>query len=118
MSPAALDVSSIRQAQLSVVDTGLRPGADCSAARASTPHACRHSLSKEGTVKDFHCKDMGGSSCNFIARGNNDDDVIKQAKSHAQSAHHMQLNADQEKQARTLIHEEGSDAHKKSMAKA
>ncbi|MBS2032118.1 MAG: DUF1059 domain-containing protein [Deltaproteobacteria bacterium] len=69
-------------------------------------------------MKDFHCKDMGGSSCDFIARGNNDEDVIKQAKTHAQSAHKMQLSADQEKKARTLIHDESSDAHKKSMAKA
>jgi len=69
-------------------------------------------------VKDFHCKDMGQGTCGFIARGNTEDDVIKQAKSHAQSAHQMQLNPDMEKQARTLIHDESSDAHKRSMTKA
>jgi predicted small metal-binding protein len=68
-------------------------------------------------MKDFHCSDAG-MKCDFVARGNSDEDVVKQARSHAERVHQMKMSSDMEKQVRGLIHDETSEAHKRSVAKA
>jgi predicted small metal-binding protein len=37
--------------------------------------------------KELHCSDIGMKDCNYVARGNTEQDVIKQAASHAAKRH-------------------------------
>jgi predicted small metal-binding protein len=67
-------------------------------------------------VKDFHCRDAG-LNCDFVARGNSNDEIVKQAGEHAKNAHHMSVSPDLNKRVEALIHDEGSEAHRRSMAK-
>jgi predicted small metal-binding protein len=67
-------------------------------------------------VKDFHCRDAG-LNCDFVARGNSNDEIVKQAGDHAKKAHHMNVTPDLTKRVEALIHDEGSEAHRHSMAK-
>lgn len=39
-------------------------------------------------MKEFKCKDAG-FSCDYKARGQNDEEVMRQAKEHGQQAHGM-----------------------------
>jgi predicted small metal-binding protein len=68
-------------------------------------------------MRDFHCADAG-MKCDFVAKGNTDDEVLRQAGSHAQQAHGMKVTPDLEKTVRGLIHDESSEAHRRSMSKA
>lgn len=68
-------------------------------------------------MRDFHCRDAG-MSCDFVAKGNTDDEILRQAGSHAQKTHGMQVTPDLEKKVRGLIHDESSEAHRASMAKS
>jgi predicted small metal-binding protein len=68
-------------------------------------------------MRDFHCADAG-MKCDFIAKGNTDDEVVRQAGSHAQQAHGMQMSSDLEKTVRGLIHDESSEAHRRAMSTA
>ncbi|HWE23226.1 MAG TPA: DUF1059 domain-containing protein [Myxococcales bacterium] len=65
-------------------------------------------------MKDFHCQDVGGS-CDFIARGNSNKEILDQVKKHAQNDHNMQVTPELQKKVEGLIHDESSDAHRKSM---
>lgn len=38
-------------------------------------------------MKTLSCADIGIKNCNFVARGNSDDDVIAKAMEHGISAH-------------------------------
>jgi predicted small metal-binding protein len=67
-------------------------------------------------MKDFHCKDVGGS-CDFVARGNSNNEILDQVKMHAQNEHKMQVTPDLQKKVEGLIHDESSDAHRDSMQK-
>jgi predicted small metal-binding protein len=67
-------------------------------------------------MKDFHCKDVGGS-CDFVARGNSNNEILDQVKTHAQNEHKMQVTPDLQKKVEGLIHDESSDAHRDSMQK-
>ena len=67
-------------------------------------------------MKDFHCRDAGMNSCDFVARGNSEKEIVDQAGAHAQAAHHMTVTAELTDKVRSLIHDESSDAHKRSMA--
>src|SRR6266852_5518139 len=40
-------------------------------------------------MKDFHCRDAG-MSCDFVARGNSNQEILDQVGQHAQSEHHLQ----------------------------
>ena len=60
-------------------------------------------------MKDFHCRDVGGS-CDFVARGQNNDEILKQAE----SAHQMKVTPDLTKKVEGLIHDENSEAHRQS----
>lgn len=66
-------------------------------------------------MKDFHCKDSG-MKCDYVARGNSDDEILKQAGQHAQQAHGMKVTPELESTVRGLIHDESSDAHRRSMS--
>jgi predicted small metal-binding protein len=68
-------------------------------------------------MRDFHCRDAG-MQCDFVARGNTDDEVLQQAGRHAQQAHGMAANPELEKRVRGLIHDESSEEHKRSLSAA
>ena len=68
-------------------------------------------------MRDFHCADAG-MKCDFVAKGSTDDEVLRQAGSHAQQAHGMKVTPELEKTVRGLIHDESSEAHRRSMSKA
>ena len=64
-------------------------------------------------MKDFHCRDAG-MSCDFVARGNSNQEILDQVGQHAQSEHHMQVTPELSTKVEGLIHEESSDAHRQS----
>ena len=66
-------------------------------------------------MRDFHCSDAG-MKCDFVAKGNTDDEVVKQAGQHAQQAHGMKVSSDLEKTVRGLIHDDSCEAHRRSMS--
>jgi predicted small metal-binding protein len=68
-------------------------------------------------MRDFHCSDAG-MKCDFVAKGNTDDEVLRQAGQHAQKTHGMQVTPDLEKTVRGLIHDDSSEAHRKSMSRS
>ena len=67
-------------------------------------------------MKDFHCKDAG-LKCDFVARGNTNQEVVRQAGEHAKQAHNMAVTPELAKKVESLIHEENSEAHRRSMVK-
>jgi predicted small metal-binding protein len=64
-------------------------------------------------MKDFHCKDTG-ASCDFVARGNSNKEILDQVGQHARSAHNMQVTPELARKVEGLIHDESSDAHRQS----
>ena len=57
-------------------------------------------------MREFRCKDVGMPDCNFVARGKDDDEVMRKAKEHAKRDHNMQtVPADLERKARGAIRE-------------
>jgi predicted small metal-binding protein len=64
-------------------------------------------------MKDFHCKDTG-ASCDFVARGNSNQEILDQVGKHAQSAHNMPVTPELARKVEGLIHDESSDAHRQS----
>jgi len=64
-------------------------------------------------MKDFHCRDAG-LDCDFVARGNDSKEILAQVGKHAQSAHKMQVTPELSKKVEGLIHDESSEAHKRS----
>ncbi len=67
-------------------------------------------------MKDFHCRDAG-MKCDFVARGQTNDEIMRQAGEHARTAHGMSVTPELAKRVEGLIHEEGSEAHRQSMAR-
>lgn len=63
-------------------------------------------------MKDFHCRDAG-LDCDFVARGQSNDDILKQVGKHAERDHHMSVTPDLTKRVEGLIHDESSDAHRR-----
>jgi len=49
-------------------------------------------------MKDFHCRDAG-MKCDFVARGESKEEILRQAGEHAQRAHHMAVTPELEKHA-------------------
>ncbi len=39
----------------------------------------------------FRCADVGDKSCNWEARGDNEDDIIRQAEQHGREAHNLHM---------------------------
>jgi len=64
-------------------------------------------------MKDFHCRDAG-PNCDFVARGENNEEILKQVARHAENAHQMKVTPDLQKKVEGLIHDENSDAHRRS----
>jgi len=64
-------------------------------------------------MKDFHCRDAG-LDCDFVARGNDNKEILAQVGKHAQNAHKMQVTPELSKKVEGLIHDETSDAHTRS----
>jgi predicted small metal-binding protein len=64
-------------------------------------------------MKDFHCRDAG-MSCDFVARGDSNQEILDQVGKHARSEHHMQVTPELTRKVEGLIHDESSDAHRKS----
>jgi predicted small metal-binding protein len=64
-------------------------------------------------MKDFHCKDTG-ASCDFVARGTSNQEILDQVSRHAQSEHNMQVTPELSSKVEGLIHDESSDAHRQS----
>ncbi|BDG09138.1 DUF1059 domain-containing protein [Anaeromyxobacter paludicola] len=68
-------------------------------------------------MKDFHCRDAG-MDCDFVARGNSNQEIMEQARQHAQREHGMQqLSPDLAHRVEGLIHDESSEAHRSSMSR-
>ena len=55
-------------------------------------------------AKELHCSDVGMKTCNFVAKGNNVDEVMQKAAEHAKAAHAMStIPPDVEKKAKAAI---------------
>ena len=65
-------------------------------------------------MKDFHCRDVGGT-CDFVARGNSNKEILEQVRTHAQNDHKMQVTPELTTEVEGLIHDESSDAHRRSI---
>ncbi len=86
------------------------PGGD-SCCRAAAP--CLPVIREETAMKDFHCRDAG-LDCDFVARGESEKEILEQAGKHAEQAHRMKASPELTERVRGLIHEESSDAHRRS----
>ncbi len=67
-------------------------------------------------MKDMHCRDTG-MSCYFVARGETAEDVREAMTEHAFNAHGLKATPELETAIDSLIHDEGSEAHAKSIAR-
>jgi predicted small metal-binding protein len=57
-------------------------------------------------MREFHCKDVGMPDCSFVAKGKDDDEVMRKAAEHAKRDHNMQtIPPDLERKARGVIRE-------------
>jgi len=65
-------------------------------------------------MKDFHCRDAG-MNCDFVARGQTSEEILEQARRHAEQAHQMKITPDLAARVKGLIHEESSDEHRRSL---
>ena len=65
-------------------------------------------------MKDMHCRDAG-IDCDFIAKGNTTKEILDQVGPHAQKAHGMTVTPELAKKVESLIHDENSEAHRRSM---
>ncbi len=66
-------------------------------------------------MKDFHCRDAG-LNCDYVARGSSNKEILDQAAQHAQRAHSMTVTPDLAKKVESLIHDESSEQHRRSMS--
>jgi predicted small metal-binding protein len=65
-------------------------------------------------MREFHCKDIGMPDCNFVAKGKDDDEVMRKAAEHARRDHHMQtVPPDLERRARSAIRESSQTGQSK-----
>lgn len=67
-------------------------------------------------MKDFHCKDTG-FVCDYVARGDSNEDIMKKAAEHAEKVHQMSVTPELAQKVESLIHDEGSQEHMRSMGK-
>jgi len=65
-------------------------------------------------VKDFHCRDAG-LDCNWSARGETPDEIARAAREHAERVHHLKVTGELATKITALIHDESSDAHRRSL---
>ncbi len=67
-------------------------------------------------MKDFHCRDVG-NNCEFVARGEDADEVYRQTQRHAEQVHHMSLTPELEQRIKGMIHDQSGDSHRTSVAR-
>jgi len=65
-------------------------------------------------VKDFHCRDAG-MNCDYVAKGMTNDEVLKKAGEHAAKVHQLKVSGDLATKVTSLIHEESSPEHARSL---
>jgi predicted small metal-binding protein len=68
-------------------------------------------------MKDFHCRDAG-MNCDFVAAGSTEGEVLKVAGEHAARVHKMEVTGDLTRKVTSLIHDEASPEHARSLSKA
>jgi predicted small metal-binding protein len=66
-------------------------------------------------MQDFHCRDAG-ISCDFVAKGTTKEEVLKKAGEHAAKVHKLEMTKDLAAKVTSLIHDEGSAEHARSMS--
>jgi len=66
-------------------------------------------------MKDFHCKDAG-MKCDFVARGDTNQEILRIAGEHAKQAHNLTVTPELAKKVESLIHDENSDAHRRALS--
>jgi predicted small metal-binding protein len=66
-------------------------------------------------MKDFHCRDAG-MNCDWVGTGTSTEEVLKKAGEHAHRVHQLTLTPELADRVRSLIHDESSAAHQRSMA--
>ena len=64
-------------------------------------------------MKDFPCRDAG-TSCDFVARGNSNQEILDQVGQHARAQHNMQMTPEMSRTVEGLIHDESRKAHRRS----
>jgi predicted small metal-binding protein len=64
-------------------------------------------------MKDFHCRDAG-MDCDYVAKGQTDEAILKKAGEHAKKVHHLDLGGDMTRKVTSLIHDESSEEHRRS----
>jgi predicted small metal-binding protein len=67
-------------------------------------------------MKDMHCRDAG-MDCGFVAAGETEEQVKRVAAAHLFDAHGLRLTPEVERAIEALIHDAGSEAHFRSMAR-
>jgi predicted small metal-binding protein len=55
-------------------------------------------------------------NCNFVAQGNTEKEILDKAGSHAQQVHKLPVTPELTEKVKSLIHEDSSEAHRRSMA--
>ncbi len=59
-------------------------------------------------MKVIHCRDVG-VACDFVARGETEEEILYQCAEHARYAHGMELSPELTEKIRSAIHEEGQE---------
>jgi predicted small metal-binding protein len=67
-------------------------------------------------MKDFHCRDVG-MDCDWVARGNTEQEILDQAGRHGQQKHRLNMTPELEQKVRGLIHDESSEEHRRSTSR-
>jgi predicted small metal-binding protein len=70
-----------------------------------------------GDMKDFHCRDAG-MNCDYVARGETNEEILRKAGEHAREAHQMTVSPDLARKVESMIHDEGSDACRRSAGRS
>ena len=59
-------------------------------------------------MKVIHCRDVG-VVCDFVARGETEQEILYQCAEHARSAHGMEISPELAEKIRSAIFEEGEE---------
>ncbi len=65
-------------------------------------------------MKDFHCRDVD-LNCEFVATGEEAEDVLEETERHAEEVHHMAITPELEEKMKSLIHDQSSPWHRESI---
>ncbi len=67
-------------------------------------------------MRDFHCRDVD-LNCEFVARGDETEEVLEQTERHMEKAHRMAVTPELEERLKWLIHDQTSPTHRDSIQK-